>query len=239
MKVTKLIFKALPWTALLMGVSFVFSSIFGILAGGYSAWKRGKKVDFALLWAMIIINRIPVFIFSIMMLILIAAKINFFPLGGAFTPYVEFNSLCLRFVDIGKHLILPALTLFVVDIAGPYLLTRNTMVGILNKEYITAAKLRGINEKRIKNNYGLRNSLIPVITARFMKIGHLIGGSVMVEKVFAYPGIGNLLFNSLMAHDYPVLDGILLFTSLTVIFANLIADSLINYLDRRVGINGN
>ncbi len=233
-KVSAMVWRALPWTFLLMGTAFLLATVLGILLGAFSAWNRGFKVDQVLLFLMVGLSRIPTFILAVFMLILLAAKFRVFPLGGAVTPYAVYPYGWLRTIDILGHLALPALSLALADVANPYLLTRSTMIGVIRKDYVWAARTRGLKEKLIRFRYALRNALIPVVTARFMRLGHLLGGSVFVETTFAYPGLGNLLFDSLRVHDYPVLNGILLIMSFSIICANIVADWLIYYLDKRV-----
>ena len=234
MKVSTMILQSLPWTLLLMGTGFLVATVLGISLGAFSAWNRESKIDRALMFFMVALSRIPIFIMAVFMLILLAAKLRFFPLGGAVTPYAEYPYGWLKIADVARHLFLPAVTLALGDISYPYLLTRNTMISVIKKDYVWAARARGLKEKLIRFRYALRNALIPVVTARFMRLSHLLGGSVFVETTFAYPGIGKLLFDSLRIHDYPVLSAILLFMSISVICANISADQLIYYLDKRV-----
>ena len=236
MPVKNLITGALPWTLLLMGTAFITATILGILIGAGSAWKRDSLFDKFALNFMVILNRVPSFIIAIFMLILLAAKVQIFPLAGARTPYASFSSTFSYILDIVWHLILPAITLIIAELCHPYLLTRNTMVGVIKKDYVWAAKTRGLKDNLIKYRYALRNALIPVVTARFMRLGHLIGGSIFIEMVFAYPGLGKLMYDSLTVNDYPVLDGIFLILAVSVVGANFIADQLIHYLDKRVDI---
>jgi peptide/nickel transport system permease protein len=234
MKVSAMILCSIPWTILLMGVGFILATVLGILLGAFSAWNRESKADRFLMFSMVALSRIPIFILAVFMLILLAANLRLFPLGGAITPYVEYSHGWLKVADIARHLFLPALTLAVGDIASPYLLTRNTMISVIRKDYVWAARARGLKERLIRFRYALRNALIPVVTARFMSLGQLLGGSVFVENTFAYPGLGKLLFDSIRIHDYPVSSAILLIMSVCIIIANLFADQFIYYLDKRV-----
>lgn len=236
MPVSSLIMGAVPWTLLLMGTAFIVASFLGILIGASSAWKRDSFFDKFALNFMVMLNRVPSFIIAIFMLIFLATKLKLFPLGGAKTPYADFSSIFSCLWDIIWHLILPAITLIIAELCHPFLLTRSTMIGVIKKDYIWAAKTRGLKDSLVKYRYALRNSLIPVITGRFMRLGHLIGGSIFIEMVFAYPGVGKLMFDSLTVHDYPVLDGIFLILAVSVVSANFIADQLIHYLDKRVNI---
>ncbi len=142
MPVSKLIMGSLPWTLLLMGTTFIIASFLGILIGASSAWKRDSLFDKFSLNFMIILNRIPSFIIAIFMLIFLAAKLNFFPLGGARTSYGSFSSNFSYLSDIIWHLILPAITLIIAELCHPFLLTRNTMVGIIKKDYVWAGRAR-------------------------------------------------------------------------------------------------
>lgn len=234
MKVSAIVLRALPWTLLLMGTAFALATVLGISLGAFSAWNRGFKMDQVLLFLMVGLSRVPTFILAVFMLILLAAKFRLFPLGGAITPYAIYAYGWLKPIDILKHLALPVLSLAAAEVANPYLLTRSTMINVIRKDYVWAARTRGLKETLVYFRYALRNALIPVVTARFMRLGHLLGGSVFVETTFAYPGLGKILFDSVRVHDYPVLNAILLIMSVSVICANLVAERFIYYLDKRV-----
>jgi peptide/nickel transport system permease protein len=132
-------------------------------------------------------------------------------------------------------LVLPAATLVISHIGGTYLLMRNSMLGVLGEDYIMTARAKGLSERYILHRHALANALLPIVTMTAMTVGFMVTGTIFVETVFAYPGIGNLLYNAVSYHDYPLLQGIFLFITITIVGANFIADMIYIRLDPRVG----
>lgn len=232
--VIELVKTRLPWTLLLLGFGLILSLLLGIILGANSAWRRNTALDKGMLVGLVTASRIPSFIVAIFLLILFSAKLGWFPLGGAVTPFKKFDNAFLKGLDILWHLALPLVTLVLTQFSSSYLLTRNSMITTIRKDFIFTARAKGIGEQRIKYQHALRNSLLPVVTMLFMKLGRLAAGSVFVETVFAYPGIGLLMFESLEVHDYPVLGACFLILIGTVLLANFAADQVYRFIDPRV-----
>ena len=138
-----------------------------------------------------------------------------------------------RLVDIGKHLILPVLTLTVLTIPAIYLTTRYTMLSVLGSDYIRTARAKGAGESRVLFAHAMRNSLAPVVTILALRLGFAFGGTVVIETVFSYPGLGRLMFEAVGGRDFPVMQAGFLLITIAVLFFNLVADFMYQFLDPR------
>ena len=232
--VGEIILKRLPWTMFLVISSMVFSIILGVFLGSYSAENRGSWKDRAAYLIMIVFSEIPAFLIGIFLLVILGANLGLFPLSGGITHFTEHESIWSQGIDIVYHAALPILTLTLSRVGGMYLLTRNSMTAVLTKDYIKTARAKGLNNTRIKYVHALKNAILPLITRICLQMGGVIGGAVLAENVFAYPGLGTLMTDAVFVRDYPLLQGIFLVMALTVMGANLLADILYQKLDPRV-----
>ncbi|MDB5045561.1 MAG: ABC-type dipeptide/oligopeptide/nickel transport system, permease component [Deinococcus sp.] len=225
--------QAAPWTIGLIGVCTVLSFLLGSALGLYSAWRRGSWVADSLPPIALFLNSMPYFWFALLLLYLLAFRSSVFPLGGNLDPFLtpftgQWWSSMLR------HAVLPALTI-VVTAAGGWLITmRNNVMGVMGEDYIAFARAKGLSEGRLLNRYVLRNALLPSFTAFGMALGFVVGGSILTEQVFSYPGLGLQLFNAVTNLDYPLMQAIFLFIALAVLIANFLVDTLYVILDPRV-----
>lgn len=231
--VSKIILAHLPWTFLLVGFSLILSTIGGIILGIESGWRRGKIADKAILTGMMTLSGFPSFFMGIMLLLFFAVNLGLFPLQGARTPYADIYGIWLV-LDVVKHFILPLAALVLVEVSGCYLLTRNTMIMTLRKSFILTAKAKGLPDKKVRYRHAGRNSLLPVVTRTGIKLGTAVTGALFIEIIFSYPGVGNLIYSSLLMRDYPVLQGTLLMVAIFVLAANFFVDSIYKKLDPRV-----
>lgn len=232
--VAEVIFERLKWTLLLVGTSTLIYMILGIFLGAVSAWKRGERGDLGLLVSVLSIGSFPSFFLAMLFIILFGVKLDIFPIFGATTPFMEYSSTFDAFKDVLYHLILPASTLVLTSIDGPYLLMRNSMLGVLGEDYIVTARAKGLTEWAILKDHAIKNALLPITTVIAIRMGFMISGAIFVETVFAYPGIGKLLYDAVSFFDYPLLQGAFLIITLIIIAANFIADMTYLYLDPRV-----
>lgn len=233
--VRTLIGQHLPWTILLMATAIAFSSSISFMAGVGAAWRRGQRRDRFLVVAMTGARSIPEYALAAVLLILFAVLVPIFPLYGAKTPFAVYASPLAKVLDIGRHAALPVIALTVGLMGNKFLLVRNTMVGVLGEDYMVLARAKGLRERRLKFHHAGRNALLPFLTVLGIQIGFAVGGSVFVESVFAYPGMGTLILRAVEQRDYPVLEGCFLTLATAVLLANLLLELIYARLDPRVG----
>ncbi|RLG33559.1 ABC transporter permease [Methanosarcinales archaeon] len=226
--------ESLKWTVLLVGTSTAIYVIAGILTGAVSAWKKGKKSDAGLLVLLISLASFPPFFLGMLFIVFLAWRLDIFPRFGAQTLFIDYSTPFGVVLDILHHLILPAATLTLTSIGVIYLLTRNSMLNVLGEDYILAARAKGLSEWYIMRKHALKNALLPIITMVALVAGFVITGTIFVETVFAYPGVGVLVYEAVQAHDYPLLQGAFLIIALAILAVNFIADMVYVHLDPRV-----
>lgn len=231
--VSELIRQHLPWTLLLMGSSLLVAALASFAAGVASAWKRGRAVDRTLLVSLTAINAVPEFAIAAVLLILFAVVFPVFPLYGARTPFSDAGGMA-AVVDVAEHLVLPAGALTLSLLGTKFLLVRNTVLSALGQDYMLLARAKGLPERMVKYRHAGRNALLPFVTVLGIQAGFAVGGSVFVESVFSYPGMGTLILRAVEARDYPVLEASFLVLALIVLAVNFGLDLLYARLDPRV-----
>jgi peptide/nickel transport system permease protein len=159
------------------------------------------------------------------------------PISGITTPNAVYPTYLSYVMDIARHLILPTLTLALVDIAFFILITRTAVVEVMSEDYMLTARGKGLPRRRLVWRHGVRNALLPVLTASALYISALVGGAIQVEVVYSWPGMGLLMYNSVLARDYPVLEATFLVSSVVVLLANFFSDILYRVLDPRVTVS--
>ncbi len=232
--VTEFIFERIQWTLLLIGLSLLLSTVFGALLGAVSAYRRNGFWDKSLYFGMLTLSEIPSFIVGLLLLILFAIKFKWFPLFGAYSYYAKHGSTLAYVGDIAYHAVLPVLALTVSRIGSFYFISRNSVITVLGKDYIRTAKAKGLPKRRIVTRHALRNAMLPIVTRVFLSIGGMIGGTILVENVFAYPGLGVLMRDAVTDRDYPLIQGLFLVVTLLTLTANLLADFVYKRLDPRI-----
>jgi peptide/nickel transport system permease protein len=231
--VTTIIGRFMWPTILLVGVATVLMTVIGLFLGVRGGWNRGSKADLTSMGISLVLYSMPEFWLGMMLLVLFATTLGWFPQGGYQSTQSGITGLD-KVVDILNHLFLPLITLTLAYIGEYYLLMRSSLLDVLGEEYITAARAKGIRESQVLWRHAVRNALLPTVTLLALSFGFVIGGAITVELVFSYPGLGLLTFEALEAQDYALLQGLFLFFSAAVIVANLVADILYSYLDPRV-----
>jgi peptide/nickel transport system permease protein len=227
-----MVLTVLPWTLLLAGSALLISAVVGIVLGAISAWRRAGWTDISLLWSMIALNSLPSFWLGMLLISVVAVQWRLLPSYGAVTPAADFAGWD-RFADIAKHAILPVTTLAIVGIPNIYITMRYTMLGVLGEDFIRTARAKGLAESNVLFRHVLRNALAPVATVLALRLGYAFGGTVVIETVFSYPGLGRLIFDAVSARDYPVMQGAFLLFTIAVLLSNLLADLLYPWLDPR------
>ncbi|MGM0548866.1 MAG: ABC transporter permease [Bacillota bacterium] len=232
--VLKLILKRLKWTFLIVILAEFSALILAMLIGLISAWYRNSIIDKIIYFKLIVFSELPSFLIGLILLFILAADLNLFPLSGAISHYTEFDSIWDQGLDIIMHAILPVTALTLSRLGGYYLLWRNTLISVLNKKYIATAQAKALSRLRIIWSYLIKNSLLPICSRLFLSLGSLVGGAILVENVFAYPGLGLLLRESVMMRDYPLIQGIFLVIAIFVLTANFFADLIYKRIDPRI-----
>jgi peptide/nickel transport system permease protein len=235
--VSTIIAQSLPWTIALVGITTIVSFLLGTGLGVIAGWRRGSWAD-ALLPITTFFSSVPYFWLGLIAIALLAGPGSFFPASGGFDPGVV-PSLTGGFIGSAiQHSLLPAATILISSMSGWILSMRNMMVTVTSEDYITVAHAKGLSERRVMVNYAARNALLPNVSGFALSLGFIVGGTLLVEIVFSYPGVGYELFQAVGAQDYPLMQGIFLIITLSVLAANFLADVAYLLLDPRTRKEG-
>ena len=213
-------------TLVLMGSATALSVLIGFITGVVSAWRRGTKLDISGLIISIVFFSTPSFWLGLVILLVAGYYLHLIPLGGTITRGLAHANVFHYIADYLHHLIAPMITLTLVLYGGYYLMMRNSMLETLTQEFIVTAKAKGLPEKRIMFKHAARNAMLPLVSMVAVNAALIVGGAIVTETVFSWHGIGSLMFLAVASKDYPVLQGIFLIISITVLLANFIADIL-------------
>ncbi len=231
--VNKILLRKLPWTIFIVLSSLLIGCIVGLSLGILSMINRNKNFDKVFYTLIITVSEIPSFLIGIAFLFIFAANLGWFPLSGGVSAFTE-PSFSLAYIeDILSHAFLPIMTMSIPSIGQFYILSRSSMITIISKDYIITGKAKGLSKKRLNIYYILKNSLSPIISRVFLNIGHLFAASILVENVFAYPGIGTLMKESVLKRDYPLIQAIFLIIALLVLLMNYLAEHINRKIDPR------
>lgn len=232
--VTQVIMTGLWWTVLLMGTIILLSFLIGSVLGAIGAWRRGSFLDNVMPPFLTLLGSMPHFWVALLALYFIGFQWGLLPLRHAYNDMLS-PALSFQFVgSVLKHMVLPAGVSILLALGGSMLGMRNTMIAVLAEDYVTMAEAKGLPGSRVLFRYAARNALLPVITSLGMSIGFMLGGNLFVEMIFAYPGIGYLLYNAVRALDYPLMQGLFLLTTMLMLVSNFIVDILYVRLDPRI-----
>ena len=236
--VVALLGEALPNTVILTVVSLCCAYAFGIVVGAFLAFRRGGIVEALAIPSALATRAAPEFWLGMLLLAGLAFETGWFPTGGALSPGKELGGFASSLVsgDYWWHLALPALTLMLYLQGLPLLLMRATMLDVMNDEFIVMARMKGLSRWSIVIRHAARNALLPVVTAFALGLGASMGGNVVVETVFAWPGIGRLLVQAVQTADYPLAQGAFLLIAAVLVVMNTLADLAYAALDPRVSI---
>ncbi|HEV7257535.1 MAG TPA: ABC transporter permease [Bosea sp. (in: a-proteobacteria)] len=231
--VLELISERMPATLLLMLTSIGIAIVVGVLCGVVAAMRHRKWVDTCVSVLALLCYATPQFWLGLMLIVLFSVTLGVLPSGGMMTIGAQMGPF-ERALDIGRHLVLPALTLGLFYAAVYARLMRASMLEVYSSDFITTARAKGVSEGRISMKHAARNALLPVVTLGGVQIGHMLGGSILVETVFGWPGLGRLLFDGLLQRDLNLLLGILFISSILVVVCNLLVDLVYSLLDPRI-----
>ncbi|MBC8992330.1 ABC transporter permease [Micromonospora chalcea] len=230
--VSEVIGSSLPWTVGLVGVTTIVSFLLGTALGVGAGWRRGSWID-GLLPATTFLSSIPYFWLGLVAIALFAGPGSFFPSSGGYEPGLVPAFDAYFIPSAIQHSILPAATILVSSMSGWILSMRNMMVTVASEDYITVAHAKGLSERRVALSYAARNALLPNVSGFALSLGFIVGGTLLVEIVFSYPGLGFQLFQAIGSKDYPLMQGIFLIITISVLVANLLADVAYLLLDPR------
>jgi peptide/nickel transport system permease protein len=235
--VSEIIGDALPWTVALIGITTVISFILGTGLGVLVGWRRGSWID-GLLPVTTFLSSVPYFWLGLLAIFLLAGPDSFFPASGGYEGGLV-PAWDQYFIPSAiRHSLLPALTILISSVSGWILSMRNMMVTVSAEDYITVAHAKGLSDRRVALSYAARNALLPNVSGFALSLGFIVGGTLLVEIVFSYPGLGFLLFRAVGAKDYPLMQGIFLIITIAVLVANLLADLVYLFLDPRTRKEG-
>jgi peptide/nickel transport system permease protein len=224
----------LPWTLLLVGTATVATAVIGIVIGILIGSKQGSKTDTVVTSASLFLWTMPFFWLGTILLWLFSIYFHVFPAGGAASPFLSKMPLLDQIGNIAEHAFLPGLTLTLAAFAGYSLMMRNTLVEELTQDYVTVAVAKGLSHRAVLFKHAARNAMLPMITLIGLNLGYVVSGALLVEVVFSYPGVGYLTYQAVLAHDYPLLQGLFFVLSMAVIIANFFADIIYSLVDPRV-----
>jgi peptide/nickel transport system permease protein len=227
------IMSKLPWTLGLVGVTTVIAFAIGTLVGIASAWRRGGRLDGILPPLLFIVSTIPVFFVGLLLIYVFAVKLNWLPLGSNYSVGATPSWSASFAGDVLKHALLPGLSLVIVT-AGLWVYSmRNNMITTIAEDYVKTATAKGLPSRRIMFDYAGRNAILPNLTGFAMQLGYVLGGAIVVEYLFSYPGLGYLFYTATTNHDLPLMQGLFLFYTLAVLVCVLLADLVTAVLDPR------
>ena len=226
--ISQLVLERVPATLELSIAALLFSTFFGVILGSISALKRGSLMDNSLTVFGMIGVLIPEFIFGLVALVVFALQLEWLPVGKRLMPGYD------SYWDHMPHLVMPAMVLGLIMTAGVMRYTRSSMLDSLNKEFIRTARSKGVPEWRVNFIHGLRVALIPVVVLIGFRLPMLIGGTVIIEQVFQWPGIGDLFVNAVRGQNYPLVMMISFLSVTAVLFASFLIDLLTALLDPRI-----
>lgn len=223
---------ALPWTIGLVGLATIISFLLGTVVGALVGWNRGGKSEMVVPIAQFF-STVPYFWMGLIVIAIFATGLGWFPASHAYSKGLS-PELSLDFVwDVIVHGTLPALTIVVSSLGGWILGMRNMMITVLDEDYVTVAQAKGLAPKRVLWKYAARNAVLPQFSSFALSLGFIVGGTLVMELVFSYPGVGKLMLDATNAKDYPLMQGIFLIITLSVLAANIVADIVYVWLDPR------
>jgi peptide/nickel transport system permease protein len=232
--VAEILFPRVLNTLILVIPMIVVAILLGIGLGVISAWRRKTKFDFSITATSLAFWSMPTFWLAIVMMLVFAVYFRAFPTSGMSTLGAVYTNPIDSTADLLYHLFLPLITMSLLWVGQFSLIIRNSMIDVLTEDYMLTAKAKGLRTWMIMKDYALRNSMLPMITLIGLNVGSVIAGDIQVESVFAWPGIGLLIFDSIAKRDYPLLQGAFLLSAAAMVIASLLADIFYAYVDPRI-----
>jgi peptide/nickel transport system permease protein len=221
-------------TIILIGLGELISIIVGLALGSYAGWRRGGLLDRIGSGISLILYSMPYFVIGMPLIVIFAAELHWFPTSGMLTVGASSTGIIDRLVDFGRHLVLPLTTVSLGLIGGYSIIMRSAIIETRAEDYVMTARAKGLTDGRVLRSHAFPNAMLPMVTIIAINLGYVVAGAITAEIVFNWPGLGTLTVDALSARDYPVLQGVFMLLSVTVVIANLAADLVYGYLDPRV-----
>lgn len=231
--VSHVVLGALPWTLGLVGVTTVIAFFLGTLVGMIGAWYRGGWFDSILPPVFVILSAFPYFWIALVSILIFSITLGWLPIGFAYTNGAPVTLSWAFAGDILVHAVLPSATIIVTSIGGWILTMRNNMIMTLAEDYVRMARATGLSPLRIMIDYAGRNAILPNLSGFGMSLGFVVSGAILVEYVFAYPGLGYMMLQAVLNEDYPLMQALFLIITLAVLVAILVVDAVTVLLDPR------
>jgi peptide/nickel transport system permease protein len=236
--VGRVVLDAIPWTLGLVGITTILAFVLGTGIGILAAWRRGGRLDSIAPPVFVITSAIPYFWIGLMLILVFAVQLQWLPPAFGFDVTLT-PSFSLPFIgNVLEHALLPAVALLITTIGTWILTMRNTMVTTLAEDYVRMARAKGLPGRRIMLDYAARNAILPNLTGFAMSLGFVVGGAILVEFVFNYPGVGYMLLNAVTYEDYPLMQALFLLITVAVLLAILLADIATAIFDPRTRTAG-
>lgn len=236
--VTQIISQSLPWTLILVGVATTITFLLGIGLGTIAGWKRGTWLD-SLIPATTILQSVPYFWLALLFVYFLSIGLRWFPISGGYDVTLVRPAFDYPFISNAiYYAFLPALTIVLSSLGGWLLGMRNMMVSTLSEDYILTAEAKGLSPRRIMLAYAARNAVLPSISGFAISLGFVVSGSIVVETVFSYPGLGFTMLQAVQNNDYALMQGLFLVITVSVLGANLVMDLLYGFIDPRTRARG-
>ena len=221
-------------TVELLTLATVLVLIVGVVAGAVAASRRGSRTDAGTVVTSLFFWSLPTFWTGLVLIFILGVYFHALPISGSGTPGVHYKSAVDGVIDFARHLVLPTITLVLVDIGQFVLITRSSLIDVLTEDFILTAKAKGLSPRRVLWRHGVPNAMLPVVTASALYVALVIGGAIQVETVFSWPGMGSLIYDAVLRRDYPLIEASFLLFAVTVILVNFLSDLLYMWIDPRV-----
>jgi peptide/nickel transport system permease protein len=218
-------------TVLLVGLGTILASWLGVLIGIRGGWRRGSRFDTTSQYSSLVLYAMPEGWLGMLLLLVFSGWLHWFPAGGYATGD---ETGVAHLVDLLDHLFLPLLTLTLGYIGGYAIVMRSSMIETINEDFVHTARAKGVPERLVRSKHVVPNAFLPSFTLIILSFGFVLGGAIVIETVYSWPGLGLLTYNAINTLDYPVIQGVFLIASAAVIVANLVADITYGYLDPRI-----
>ena len=236
--VSAVVGQSLPWTLILVGLATTFTFLIGMVLGTVAGWRRGTWLD-SLIPATTILQAVPYFWLALLFIYVLSVNLGLFPISGGYDYTLVRPAFDYPFLSNAVYYgFLPALTIVLSSLGGWLLGMRNMMVSTLSEDYILTAEAKGLSPRRVMLMYAARNAMLPSVSGFAISLGFVVSGSIVVETVFSYPGVGFTMLQAVQNNDYPLMQGMFLIITVSVLAANLVVDLLYGVIDPRTRARG-